>query len=481
MKLVFYPLSFIILYFYSITFEPTIIDDAFIQFQYAKNLAENGVWGFYADQTANTATSPLNVALLTLFTLVFRSTVFGSVWLTTSLLFCMLLILLHLSAKLFNERYFGIFLFMAIMANPLLLSCFGMEVLLYAVLWIASVALFIHARWRTLAVSLAMLTLARPDGFLLFVIFFIALLVKVKSLKEHFLFVAIYLLLLLPWHLYSWLNLGSFVPDTLLIKTSQRSWLENISFHNGLAKLYLIRFPMETVLSFLLIPFLFFAGRLKSAGRSVSLITLSYGALHYAAYSVMKVPPYHWYYAHLVLAILVVASLGATFLAVRYTRARLLFLLVPLLPLVILMIKNGMHWKEAPIHTNWGTHYQYRDAGKWIQRNTDSQSTFIMGGEIGTLAYYSDRRLLNTFSDPWVLTRRLNRDIEGKNTLQQQIFNLNYKWRKEAKRYRGSRYIIEHVLHPHEQRTARTIIHSWETSTKWIQHGRLYLRRTRQP
>src|SRR3712207_6297139 len=45
-----------------------LIDDAYISLGYVRNLASDLHWGVIATETANTATSPLNIALLALAT-----------------------------------------------------------------------------------------------------------------------------------------------------------------------------------------------------------------------------------------------------------------------------------------------------------------------------------------------------------------------------------------------------------------------------
>jgi len=51
---------------------PALIDDAYITMAYARNLAFHLHWGLIADETANSATSPLNVIALGAITAVVR-------------------------------------------------------------------------------------------------------------------------------------------------------------------------------------------------------------------------------------------------------------------------------------------------------------------------------------------------------------------------------------------------------------------------
>jgi hypothetical protein len=472
--LILYLFCFILLYFYVNAFRSTFIDDAFIQFKYADTLVRHGNWGFFGGQTTNTATSPLNVLALSFFTLFTGSVVSSAIWLTTALLFCLFIVLQHLSRKLFGDAYFGSFLFIALVANPLLLSCLGMETIFYVVLFVTSLSLFFFQRWYLLAVSLALLSLARPDGFLLFLILFILISLRPLSTKTKLLFALLYVITLLPWHLFSWIHLGSFLPDTLIIKTNQQAWYGDVSFGSGLARLYFRKFPREIVFSLLLLPFGFLAFRSENrSAHQLLFIVLTYTAIHYIAYSALKVPPYHWYYASLAFGCAFSGSVGIACYFVNHRRIRWLFLLLPLIGLLCLRFPL----REALIHTNWATHDQYKDAGEWLRRNTGVSDTFIMAGEIGTLAYYSDRYLLNNFSDAWLMQHLLNRNVKKESVL----LKLNYLWRKDPQRYPRASYILEHALTSHAERTGSEIIKSWPTSCKWVPVGRIYLRTRNNP
>ncbi|MDP9370852.1 MAG: hypothetical protein M3Q65_00010 [Chloroflexota bacterium] len=169
------------LFLYASLFKATYVDDAFIQLQYARDLIVHHTWGFFPDRVVNTATSPLNVILTALVGLVVGSLIDVVVWLTTLELALLLLLLLRISGHLFGNYYFGIFCFLAFATNPLLLSTLGLEGLLYTLLVIAAVAVSLSRTWWLLAVVLGLLTLARSDGGLLFVIFLLLLPVSLKG------------------------------------------------------------------------------------------------------------------------------------------------------------------------------------------------------------------------------------------------------------------------------------------------------------
>ena len=385
---------------YVAAFRATWIDDAYIQLQYARTLLESGTWGFYAGYPANTATSPLNVLLIAAvgFPL---SSVERAVTLLTSLeLAGLLWLLLRLSRCLFGRDFLGWFGFVAFATNPLLLSTIGMESLLYALLFVAALVCFIEDRWSAMAVSLGLLTLARPDGALLLAVL---LPLATAPLRRKAAALLVYAATIAPWFVFSWVVLGSFVPDTLVIKVGDAAWGAT-SFADGLA-LYLNRYPLETLASLLLAPLCVFP-LWQCGARIVKTVTVlaAYGTLHFAIYSALGVPPYHWYFVHQLVPMLLIASIGATFHVVRsagtpvgpWLRAAVV---VPAVGLLALAGDEGFPFDEAPINTNWATSTQYRGIGEWMRSNLDPTQAVRVYGEIGTVAYSSDRYMVNEFSD----------------------------------------------------------------------------------
>src|SRR5262249_41136713 len=145
----------------------------------------------------------------------------------------------------------GILAFAGFAANPLLLSTLGLEPMLYVTLFVLCLYCFACARWTWLPVALGLLTLARADGGLLFVILLFCLPLPWRARSR---FAFIYFAVLVPWHVSSWVQLGSFVPDTLILKAHQGAW-SAASFASGLYVYYMERFPAETISSFVLLPF----------------------------------------------------------------------------------------------------------------------------------------------------------------------------------------------------------------------------------
>src|SRR5215468_4634760 len=288
-------------------FRGTLIDDAFITLSYARSLVTSATWGFYPGHVSNTATSPLNVMLLALASPVTRNPV-ASVFLLTWLEFLVMALCLRGLGGALALPWFAPLAFTAMVMNPLLMSTLGLESVLLATLLVAALYCYVVKRLNACAVVCALFTLTRPDGALLFVVILPFLPGARARLRSALIFGAC----LAPWYLFSWVYLGSLLPDSLFIKVSQ-SW--GIAFSSGL-RLYLRRYPWETILSFLWLPIALLAllRSVRALGPIVSIIA-GYLGLHYVAYTILRVPPYHWYYVPEAVSLLLLGTLALATLA----------------------------------------------------------------------------------------------------------------------------------------------------------------------
>ena len=414
---------------YAWSLRATFVDDAFIQFRYARTLVESGTWGFYAGYPSNTATSPLNVLLIAAGTLVTGSAVTAAVVLTALELAALLWVTLRLSRHLFGDRFFGLLAFFALATNLLLVSTFGLESLLYVLLLVTAIALWLERRWTAMAVVCGLLTLARPDGVLLALILLIA---NRLPLYQRFRLAATYGAVIAPWFVVSWLLLGSFVPDTLVIKIEQSAWGVS-TFATGL-RLYLDRYPFETRATLALAPLgLGCLWRCNRRALAFVGILAAYGAAPAAACSLLEVPPYHWYYIHQVAPLMLIAAVGARCLVapVRRWRGVWALVLVPAAGLVILVAREGFPLTEAPINTNWATAAEYRTVGTWLRDNLEPETSIAIYGEIGTIAYYSDQYLVNEFSDMSVADEWVKRTRPADVPVLTWLYDLNFSWRDD--------------------------------------------------
>jgi hypothetical protein len=461
---------------YVAIFKDSLIDDAFIQLQYAQTLAMSGTWGFFRDRLTNTATSPLNVVLSALAGLIAPSMVDAIVWLTALEMLAILIFFLLAARKLFDGYAFGAIAFVACVGNPLVVSTIGLEGVLF-ITWIsAAIYFFAAGRWSALAVCLALLTLTRADGVLLFAIFLVALPV---SLERRGRFVLVYALTLAPWYTYSWIHLGSLLPDTLKIKVFQRAFAAWGPYPHG-PLLYLRAFPVATLFSIVMLVFgAFLLTTAHRSARRVAAIIGAFAALHFIAYSAISVPPYHWYYVNQVVACALIGSLGlAALIQHRFSRTNagtaimLAGMAIPVVGIVAVTYPDSLRTVEMPIHSNWATHEMYKRMGLWIRDHTDPASTILCVGEIGTVAFYSERYLINEFSDMNLITESIaNSSFRGK-PIVGPLLGLNYYWRRTLPPLAPPQYRLQAARVDAAMKdgpAAPGSLMSWDVSTRFVQ------------
>jgi len=382
-----------------------------------KTLLTSGTWGFFPGVVANSATSPLNVILLTLISLIVGPTQTASLWLYLLCLLCIAVVLVRLARQVTGSEVYGWLAVGALIFNPLLISTAGLEGIVWTAFFVLAIYFYQIQRWIWLAVALGMLTLTRPEGILFFLVFFLFTPDKKTKIK----LAAIYLLCITPWYLFSWIHLGSFLPDTFFIKTEQATWYQ-WDFFNGMTSLYYVVYPLETVLSFVFLPLAILLFHRKLRQVTVLVIVGLAGLIHFAGYSFLRVPPFHWYYVPQVITLILLGSLG---LGVAFRNSSnlwqrralglvtALYFLIPALGMISILGREHFVVHEMPIHSNWGTLEQYKEIGLWLKENHREDTMLLIGGEIGTLTYYCDCHLLDRFSD-----RRWLRDYISKHNSQ---------------------------------------------------------------
>jgi len=462
------------LVFYVSAFRNALIDDAFIQLKYSQTLATSATWGFFPDRITNTATSPLNVVLTAAVSLVSPSMIDAVVWLTAFEFLLIFIFLRLIAATLFGEQYFCALAFVGLTTNPLLLSTIGLEGVLFTLWMVASLYFFVSQRCLVLAATLGFLTLTRADGFLLFAVVVVVLPVPMKT---KCLFALVYALVLAPWHVYSWIHLGSIIPDTMKIKVHQRAWSESMTFSHG-PLLYLRAFPLAATFAFGMLPFGVLAlGRSDRRVRAVLVVLAAYGILHFIAYSTIGVPPYHWYYVQQVVPCVLIGALGLSCLFRRtaaVARLRRVVLRVgvfaPAAGILVIAYRDGFQIREMPIHSNWATHDTYKTMGLWLRDHTAPSDVIFCAGEIGTMAFYSDRYLINEFSDMNRISESLVNGTYNRLPIVGPLIRINYYWRRMQEPRPDPRYMLRGaaVSNDKKVRIVKESIKTWDVSSTFM-------------
>jgi hypothetical protein len=249
---------------------------------------------------------------------------------------------------------------------------------------------------------------------------------------------------------------------------------------------YYQRYSGEVAGALLLAPFALLCLRLKNCHASlVAGMVFWFSALYFIAYAVLGVPPYHWYFVPVVIPWSVLGVLGLTArLQGRGSQYPSLTRIgVYTLPCLIafaglLFLTNGsVPLEQSPIHTNWATHNRYRDIGRWLRDHVDAEANIEVRGEIGTVAYYSERRLVDVFSCR-VQNRDLLTQIEARRGISRLVARMNFFWLQTDTACTPSTYtLVMYNTDPARIDLPPHVMEQWLISTDWVAHGRVVLAR----
>jgi len=263
-----------------------------------------------------------------------------------------------------------------------------------------------------LGLVLGGLFLTRPDALAVAAVFLGLLLVR-KQWRSSLKVTSFFLIPVLPWLCYSWYHLGSLVPDTLLIKLGEGTW-GNYSFFLG-PLVHWRMSPTAMLLSLALAPAVLYlrpdrmgSHQLTGPRAALFLGLGSYAILHFVAYSCLRVPPYHWYYAVEISAVVVFGSLALHDASATYRSTNLAILAVLITLSAGFVISMVRVRKIASISTNWATPDQFRDMAIWINQHVLDKRIRVYG-ELGTLQYYTDADMINEFSDRTPIVKLLGK------------------------------------------------------------------------
>lgn len=397
-----------------------LIDDAYITLGYVQNLTTDLHWGLIPTETANTATSPLNIGLLALATwLVELATgdlrpVLGLGVLTVALSAAMAVWAARTARGLGISPVWSLPVLALVFANPFVNSSVGMEVVLTAALLTGLSSEAVRGRRVAFGVVAGLLVLTRLDlGVVVAAVYLLSPVLRRRLWVSPLVGAAV----ALPWFAFSWWNLGSAIPTSFVIKTLQRSF-GDVGFANGWwvfwtgdTTLAVSLAVVPALLGVVLTAVALTAGvRRRLPGHLWPLAGLGVGGLaHFGAYCLLEVPPYHWYYVPSTVALGLVAVLGSAVL-LRQARGHRQQVLpgavVPVAAAVLLaalagvsVAGRGVPWTHPVVYGNWALPPYYLAIGEDVG-DLVGDATVASTPEIGTVAYACDCSLVDVFSDP---------------------------------------------------------------------------------
>ena len=399
------------------------IDDAYITLSYVQNLASDLHWGIIPTETANTATSPLNVLLLTLTTWLaalvtgeLRPTV-GLNVLTVVLSAAMAVWAARTARGLGISSMWSLPVLALVFANPFVNSSLGLEVVLTAALLTGLTSEAVRGRRVVFGVLAGLLVLTRLDlGVVVAAVYLLSPVLRRRPWVSPLVGLAV----ALPWFVFSWWTLGSAIPTTFVIKTLQRSFGEFtfangwwMSWTNGYETLVMSLAIVPALLGVVVtVAVLVVGARRRLPTHLWPLAGLGIGGLaHFGAYCLLQVPPYHWYYVPTTVALGLVALLGSGVLlrqVLGERRSRLPGTAVPvgtaalltgLALLAVSVAGRDLPWDRPIIYGNWALPPDYLEIGADVSELV-GDATVASTPEIGAVAYACNCSMVDPFADP---------------------------------------------------------------------------------
>lgn len=232
-----------------------MVDDAFISFRYAENLASGKGLVYNEGERVEGYTNFLWVILLATCKKFGIDIVPLSQYLSLISALLIIIILFHLPYLLYEKPPNPIFnpiscLFLAANTTFSLWILSGLESLFFLLFVISSITLYLHnPKSLYLPVLIALSTLTRPEGILVFGVTFLCKLVLERKIDVQFLL--IFLLLYLPYFIWRYSYYGFLFPNTFYAKVS-----DDVATQAYRGLVYTYNF-LKNSGSFLLLPIIF--------------------------------------------------------------------------------------------------------------------------------------------------------------------------------------------------------------------------------
>lgn len=382
-------------------------DDPYITFRYAQNFAAGNGLVYNPGERVLSTTAPLWALILSIFAKTELSLPLVANFISAFAAASGGL-MLALLGRQWHTSWQGYGAALAYPLFPLLMSTFGSETALTLALILAAIFAYSQRAWSLTAVLSALATLARPDAILAPLV-----------LGTHFLWVEVwraktpipwravllFTAILLIWAIPAWLYYGSPLPVTLAAKRAQGVMNISQTFYPGFGRIvgWYSRYPYTLMLILAIVGVLWALYR-----RSAWLLLLGWTAVYFAAYTILGVSAYFWYYAPLVPGFVAAAGLGiqaVVEMATHPQAARLLgrgaatpsprwlpwgialVLWAALIPFGARHLWNARLQNDARLPI-------YRAAGEWLNLNTPQNATVGML-EVGIVGFYAQRPVVD--------------------------------------------------------------------------------------
>jgi hypothetical protein len=461
-----------------------LIDDAYITLSYVRNLVDNLHWGMIPTEESNTATSPLNVVMLAVATWVGGVTgglepVLGLGILTVVLTAAMAVWAAQSAHGIGVSGAWALPVLAVVFANPFVNSALGLEVVPIAAFLLGLTAQAVRGRRVAFGILAGLLVLTRVDlGLVVAVVYLVT-----PAMRRSFWVAPLTAgAVVLPWWVFSWYHFGSAIPTTFVIKTMQRAF-GDATFANGLWKMWQPGTKLPILLAVVpaaiglatVLTLLARAVRRRLPAEQWPLVGLGLGGLaDFGAYSMLGVPPYHWYYVSSTVALGVTGIFG---MALVLNRPRVAIRLgAPAVATAVLAIgafaslgDRELPWAYPVIFGNWALPEQYIAIGEDV-RDLVGDATVKSPPEVGTVAFACECSVVDVFSDPGITLPLIEQQIRQASPVMRFLLKANFARLDRTQQPRQPEYRLVWTYDP-----PPAGLPSWPTNAPGVRPATIYL------
>ncbi len=375
------------------TYHARGFDDPYITYRYSANIADGIGFVYNAGERVLSTTTPLYALLLVPARLVGLP-----IPVTSNAIGCLSLALggwaFWLLGKVWRTPLVGVVGLLLYPLVPLLVAALGGEVCLYNTLVLFGFLCWSRNQYDRAAVLVALATLTRPDGMVAAGCLALATLAGRRDRAVLWRAGVVYGAVLAPWVIFAVAYFGSPFPVTLSAKQHQGMMPISQSFFDGL---------LAQVGNYWLVPF--FHPHLALAlvglcyvllrGQRPWLLPVGWSLLYAAAYTVLGVTSYFWYYGPVVVGFVALVGLGAAAVAhgVRRMVARRVGVVGVAVVVVLLLVPQvgGVFLVTLPPDPR---QHAYEAVGRWLAVHTPP-GVSVGTLEVGIMGYYAERRMVD--------------------------------------------------------------------------------------
>jgi len=393
------------------------LDDPWIFLVFARNIAEHHAFSYFRDEMVTSgATSPTYTFLMALLWSLWNnpyaiSYAAGLFFMGILLIWCYKLAKVNLGgicAAIF-------LLLLAVQPRLNLISVSGMETTMFLSLLVVDFYLYRVGRWKTLGVFLGLTVWTRPDGFILWPVLMVDVILRrilrceagdPDATKSHIrgilMSFGIAVVFVMGYFIFNYALSGGILPNTYQAKIAFHGSEPRSRFLVSVLSLLALRDFIFVWLFFLV--GLFFAVRDMAGRRYNPFLAYSMFVTLFIVVYFVKVPYTHRFERYLLPVIpfyMLVAMFGAVCLSrfvVERIRVSPKVVMIGWLPILLALVGLSAYWNwyDVKLYTYFCRLHQnlHVAAAQWIKEHTPPDAV-IATHDVGAIGFYSDRRIID--------------------------------------------------------------------------------------